>query len=99
MGTTVIGRRMGENVEETRIALRVDALPALRDAARAGMGLALLPCYLADKDEQLRRAPSAAVSDVRSALWLLTHNDLRRTADPGRHGFSDERARFGAALF
>ena len=80
LATTVIGRWMNGNVQDARIALRVDALPALRDAARASMGLALLPCYLGDEDDQLRRVRPAAIPEARSALWLLTHGDLKRTA-------------------
>jgi DNA-binding transcriptional LysR family regulator len=71
---------MNRNVEDSQIALRVDALPSLRDAARAGMGLALLPCYLGDEDDQLRRTLPAPVPEAHSALWLLTHADLKRTA-------------------
>ena len=80
LATTVIGRWMRENVQDAQIGLRVDALPALKDAACAGLGVALLPCYLGDEEVQLRRAPAAAGPGVRSALWLLTHSDLKRTA-------------------
>ncbi|HZP99845.1 MAG TPA: LysR family transcriptional regulator [Reyranella sp.] len=80
LATTVIGRWMRDNVGDGQIGLRVDALPALKDAVCAGVGVALLPCYLGDTEAQLRRVPSRAGSDVRSALWLLTHSDLRRTA-------------------
>jgi DNA-binding transcriptional LysR family regulator len=71
---------MREHVPETRIACRVDALPALRDAARAGPGLALLPCYVGDPAPGLRRAAPRPPAAARSALWLLTHDDLKRTA-------------------
>jgi DNA-binding transcriptional LysR family regulator len=64
----------------TRFTCRVDTLPALRDAAAAGLGLALLPCYLGDAASGLRRATPAALAEPRSALWLLTHDDLKRTA-------------------
>jgi DNA-binding transcriptional LysR family regulator len=80
MATTVIGRWMRENIEDDRIAVKVDALPALTDAACAGMGLALLPCYVGDAEPRLRRARSVAVSAASSTLWLLTHGDLKRTA-------------------
>jgi DNA-binding transcriptional LysR family regulator len=76
---TVIGRWMRENIPDTRVACRVDALPALRDAARAGMGLAMLPCYVGDVADGLRRATRAATKEPRSTLWLLTHDDLKRT--------------------
>jgi DNA-binding transcriptional LysR family regulator len=80
LAATVIGRWMRENVPQAQIGLRVDALPALRDAACSGIGVALLPCYLGDGDERLRRVAALADPGVRSALWLLTHSDLRHTA-------------------
>jgi len=80
LATTVIGRWMRENIRDAQIGLRVDSLPALKDAVCAGIGVALLPCYLGDEEVQLHRAAAAAGVDVRSALWLLTHSDLKRTA-------------------
>jgi DNA-binding transcriptional LysR family regulator len=77
---TVIGRWMRDNVPDAHIACRVDALPALRDAACAGLGLAMLPCYVGDVAGGLRRATRATAKELRSALWLLTHDDLKRTA-------------------
>jgi DNA-binding transcriptional LysR family regulator len=78
--STIIGRWMHENVPNESVTCRVDALPALRDAARAGMGLALLPCYLGDAAAGLQRAARKLPAVPRSALWLLTHNDLKHTA-------------------
>lgn len=63
----------------TAVACRLDSLLAIREAARAGMGLALLPCYLGDGAAGLRRI-GGPLPDVRSSLWLLTHEDLRRAA-------------------
>lgn len=80
LANSVIGRWMRENIDASRIACSVDALPALRDAAEAGLGLAMLPCYVGDLVSGLRRATSQTPSNPRSTLWLLTHNDLRRTA-------------------
>ena len=77
---TVIGRWMRETLPRARFTCRVDALPALRDAAAAGLGLALLPCYFGDVATGLRRVTPAALAEPRSALWLLTHDDLKRTA-------------------
>jgi DNA-binding transcriptional LysR family regulator len=67
-------------VRAAHIACRVDALPALRDAAVAGLGLALLPCYVGDLASGLSRVTPKALPEPRSSLWLLTHDDLRRTA-------------------
>jgi DNA-binding transcriptional LysR family regulator len=77
LAATVIGRWMRDNVPEPELACRVDTLPALRDAALAGLGLALLPCYVGDIAAGLRRA-TRRMSLPRSALWLLTHDDLKR---------------------
>jgi DNA-binding transcriptional LysR family regulator len=78
--STIIGRWMNENISNESVTCRVDALPTLRDAAQAGMGLALLPCYLGDAAEGLQRAARELPAVPRSALWLLTHNDLKHTA-------------------
>ena len=55
LASTVIGRWINENLRAPPVSCRVDALPALRDAALAGLGLALLPCYLGDPTPGLRR--------------------------------------------
>lgn len=48
-------------------------------AARAGLGIAMLPCLLGDADPQLVRATTRPPRKSRD-IWLLTHNDLRRVA-------------------
>jgi DNA-binding transcriptional LysR family regulator len=80
LASTVIARWMHENIRTARIACRVDALPALREAADAGFGLAVLPCYVGDLASGLRRVTPKTLPEPRSALWLLTHDDLKRTA-------------------
>jgi DNA-binding transcriptional LysR family regulator len=62
-----------------RVVHRANSLLALRAAARAGIGVAALPCYLADPDPALRRVHPPLL-EMESALWLLTHPDLRRVA-------------------
>jgi DNA-binding transcriptional LysR family regulator len=100
LASTVIGRWIHENLRAAHITCRVDALPALRDAALAGLGLALLPCYLGDPAPGLRRLTQKTMTEPRSALWLLTHGDLRRTAriratlDFLAKAFASERALF-----
>lgn len=80
LATTTIGRWLDDNIAVDRLTLRVDTLPALRDAAVAGMGLALLPCYVGDRAAGLVRVAARPLPEPRSALWLLTHDDLKRTA-------------------
>lgn len=49
------------------------------EAAKAGLGLTLLPCFLGDREPGLRRVPGTTPVLDRS-LWLLLHEDLRHTA-------------------
>ncbi|MEM7056462.1 MAG: LysR family transcriptional regulator [Pseudomonadota bacterium] len=50
-----------------------------REAAAAGMGISILPCFMGDVDDRLARVPGATLQPDRS-IWLLLHSDLRRTA-------------------
>lgn len=45
--------------------------------ARAGKGLAMLPCFVGDADSSLIRAPFQKIREDRS-LWLLLHRDMRK---------------------
>ncbi|WP_235008464.1 LysR family transcriptional regulator [Candidatus Halocynthiibacter alkanivorans] len=49
------------------------------EAVKAGMGLAMLPCFMADTEPTLRRVPPATATPNRD-IWILTHEDLRHTA-------------------
>ena len=49
-------------------------------AARAGIGLAALPCYLGDPEPGLARAFPDAVPALTREMWIVTHADLRQTA-------------------
>lgn len=55
-----------------------EGVPQLSLAA-AGMGLAMIPCFLGDRYPGLVRAPYHEPVLDRS-IWLLFHGDLRRTA-------------------
>ena len=64
---------------DRRCGLRVDSMLSMARAASLGAGLALLPCYLGDREPGLRRL--AFKDDTPSTvLWLLIHPDLRRSA-------------------
>jgi DNA-binding transcriptional LysR family regulator len=49
-------------------------------AAKAGIGLAVMPCYLGDPDPDLVRFLPQPISELTGELWIVTHNDLKRTA-------------------
>ncbi len=55
---------------------RVDTLLGILSAARACMGLAVLPCYLADQDPDIVQL-SDPIPEMEYGLWFLTHPDLR----------------------
>lgn len=58
---------------------RMDSVLSMHAAVRAGIGVALLPCYLAEPDADLRRL-GTEVKKLAVDLWMLTHPDLRHTA-------------------
>ncbi len=68
-----------ELLDGARAAVRVNDWLVLHDAARAGAGLAVLPCYVGDGDRVLRRI-GPILEDVSADQWLLVHRDLRDLA-------------------
>jgi DNA-binding transcriptional LysR family regulator len=79
LADTSVAQWMRSELPESEVVLRPDSLLAMREAARAGLGLAALPCYLGDTSSGLVcvHRPIAAMQTM---LWILTHEDLRRTA-------------------
>lgn len=65
-----------ELLEGARPGVRVNNWLVLQEAARAGAGLAVLPCYLGDGDPALRRL-GPILDEVAADQWLLVHRDLR----------------------
>jgi DNA-binding transcriptional LysR family regulator len=76
---TSVALWMRSELPESEITLRADSLLGVRQAAQAGLGLAALPCYLGDTAPSLVcvHRPIAAME---TALWILTHEDLRHAA-------------------
>jgi DNA-binding transcriptional LysR family regulator len=72
-------RWLQAHVTPERIVASGNSLLFLRAAARAGLGVAPLPCYLGDADSSLQRV-SAPIPEIAASLWLITHPDLRRVA-------------------
>ena len=60
----------------TRPVLRTSAVLGQMEAARAGLGIAVLPCYLADGTAGLVRLTDPA-DGPRREIWLGVHRDLR----------------------
>jgi DNA-binding transcriptional LysR family regulator len=62
---------------ERRIVFRCNSTASLLAAARLGVGVAVLPRFIADADPDLQRLDAPDVVD--HELWLLVHGDLRRS--------------------
>ena len=74
-----LARRFTALFPAVRPALEVNSVAVAIAAAKAGLGLAVLPCGLADMERDLKRV-AALPEEFTLDLWLLTHEDLRRTA-------------------
>lgn len=61
------------------VAMRTNSLLGILHGCEAGMGAALLPCFMADPRKKLKRL-GGVIPEAASAFWLLTHEDLRHTA-------------------
>lgn len=59
------------------LAFTTNDMTSLYQAARAGMGITVLPHYLGSSDPLLRRVPSETPAADRE-MWLVVHPDLRR---------------------
>jgi DNA-binding transcriptional LysR family regulator len=60
-----------------RVVFRSNSTAALQAAARAGLGVALLPRFLGDREPSLQLL--SGPEPVPHELWLLVHGELRRT--------------------
>ena len=70
---------MAKNGLGERTNCRVSTLLGMRDAMLAGIGLAVLPCYLCDPDPRLVRI-GKPLPEMATELWFLTHPDLKDVA-------------------
>ncbi|MGJ0427718.1 LysR family transcriptional regulator [Methylobacter sp.] len=68
-----------KNFPKLKRAYRTNSSVAMFEMCKEGLGLALLPCSLADEADELVRVP---VDHVESGhdVWVLSHVDLRTTA-------------------
>jgi DNA-binding transcriptional LysR family regulator len=78
------GGRLGasdirEFVDGGRVAIRTNSMSGQAIAAKAGLGVALLPRFIGDPEPRLVRLFKLP-SDGAAYLWLLIHSDLRQTA-------------------
>jgi DNA-binding transcriptional LysR family regulator len=61
---------------QRRLVFRCNSTASLVAAAKLGVGIAILPCFAADREGGLVRL--GGPEPVNHELWLLVHGDLRR---------------------
>ena len=83
---TPIGRWFESKIDPSNVCLRCDSFVALRTAAVAGVGVALLPRFLGEASADLIRVAEFNTG-LNTGLWLLIHPDLARSARV--HAFVD----------
>ncbi|MGO1118510.1 LysR family transcriptional regulator [Rhodovibrionaceae bacterium A322] len=73
-----VSRWLANSYPDANRALRTNNGLILRDSCAAGLGLAILPCFVGDAHPQLMRLGDP-ISDLQSDFWLLVHRDLLKT--------------------
>lgn len=68
-----------QNLGGGRIVVRFDNMSVALDAAVAGMGVVLMPCFLGDANDGLVRVDGFDVQPYLD-FWILTHPDLKDVA-------------------
>ncbi len=71
---------LGRHAPDSSIVYRTSSLVNQLTAAKAGIGIAVLPCYLGDPEADLVRLVPGPIPALDRELWIVTHADLRRTA-------------------
>jgi len=74
------GTWLEAEVPASAIVYRSNSLINQLSAVRAGIGLAVLPCYLGDLEPGIARALSKPIPALTRELWIVTHKDLKDTA-------------------
>lgn len=72
-------RWLSEMVPREAIVYRTSSLINQLTAVKSSMGVAVLPCYLADPEPGLQRV-LAPIPAITTELWLITHKALKDTA-------------------
>jgi len=61
------------------VIVRVSDVMTMMEAVKNHMGLARMPCYVADTESNLRRI-KVSLTPSNWGVWVLSHVDLRSTA-------------------
>jgi DNA-binding transcriptional LysR family regulator len=70
---------VSDHFSGARVVARTTEIMTMVDAVKNHMGLARMPCYVADSEPSLRRFDVALTPSI-WGVWVLSHVDLRSTA-------------------
>lgn len=70
---------VADHYKNAKVALRANEIMTMVDAVKNNLGLARLPCYVADAEPSLRRI-DVPLTPSTWGVWVLSHVDLRATA-------------------
>jgi DNA-binding transcriptional LysR family regulator len=72
-------RWLADNIPSDAVVYRSSSILNQLVAAKSGMGLAVLPCYLGDPERELARV-TQPIPELTTELWLITHQALKDSA-------------------
>ena len=72
-------RWLAQHARRASTPVCCNSLWAMRELARAGAGIAAIPCIIGDADKGIERI-TAPIESMATTLWLCTHPDIRGVA-------------------
>lgn len=70
---------VSDHFSDGKVVVRVSDVMTMKDLVTSHLGLARMPCYVADAEPTLRRL-DVSLDPSGWGLWILNHADLRATA-------------------
>ena len=68
-----------ERVPQPQCRFHFNLIETAHQCVRAGLGVAVVPCFVCDREPDLERLTAPETSGE-FGVWVLTHPDLRRSA-------------------
>lgn len=70
---------VNDHFSTSQVAVRTNDIMTMMEAVKNHMGIARMPCYVADAEPSLRRL-DVVLTPSKWGVWVLSHVDLRSTA-------------------
>ncbi|MGB7243788.1 MAG: LysR substrate-binding domain-containing protein, partial [Sulfitobacter sp.] len=78
LARSIAGAWMDANVPVDQITIAADSFLTLQEMAAVGRGIAVLPCFVGDRDDRLRKLPHT-MPPMKVPLWVAQHVDAIET--------------------